>query len=88
VSSTFEGDLIRPLGLVILYCGHAEREVDNLLAALSNLESFDNAKRRWTVDQKLVTSHNSTSALRVAERICSAKADFSVCADAILPTNR
>ena len=24
VNSTFEGDLIRPLGLVTLYCGYAE----------------------------------------------------------------
>jgi hypothetical protein len=53
VSDAFEGDLIRPLGLVTLYCGYAEREADDLLAALSNLESFDSAKRQWTVGQKL-----------------------------------
>jgi hypothetical protein len=34
VNVSFEGDLIRPLGLVTLYFGYAEFEVDALLDAL------------------------------------------------------
>jgi ribosome assembly protein YihI (activator of Der GTPase) len=52
VNGTFEGDLIRPLGLVTLYCAYAEEELDNLLQALSAVEPFDNRQRQWTVGQK------------------------------------
>jgi len=53
VSGAFDGDLIRPLGLVTLYCAYAEGEIDELLVALSSVEIFDDAKRQWTVGQKL-----------------------------------
>ena len=53
MSGAFDGDLIRPLGLVTLYCAYAEGEIDELLSALSGLEPFDDAKRQWTVGQKL-----------------------------------
>lgn len=53
MDGTFEGDLIRPLGLVTLYCAHAEEELDNLLQALSAVEPFDRRERQWTVGQKL-----------------------------------
>jgi hypothetical protein len=53
VSGAFDGDLIRPLGLVTLYCAYAEGEIDELLSAMSGLEPFDDAKRQWTVGQKL-----------------------------------
>jgi hypothetical protein len=33
----FEGDLIRPLGLVTLYAAYAEGEIDELLGALPRL---------------------------------------------------
>jgi hypothetical protein len=49
----FEGDLIRPLGLVALNCGYAEREIDELLNALSYLGPFDPAMRQGTVGQKI-----------------------------------
>lgn len=35
MNGAFEGDLIRPLGLVTLYCGYAEGELDELLRVLS-----------------------------------------------------
>lgn len=53
VNGAFEGDLIRPLGLVTLYCGYAERELDELLQSLSAVEPFDSRKRRWPIGQKL-----------------------------------
>jgi hypothetical protein len=53
VSGTFEGDLIRPLGLVTLYFAYAEGELDELLQALSVRDPFDDAKRQWPVGQKL-----------------------------------
>lgn len=53
MSGAFDGDLVRPLGLVTLYCAYAEGEIDELLFALSGLEAFDDAKRQWTVGQKL-----------------------------------
>jgi hypothetical protein len=34
---TFEGDLIRPLGLVTLYFGYAEFEVNALLAVMKEV---------------------------------------------------
>jgi len=53
VSTAFEGDLIRPLGLITLYCAYAEGEVDELLLAMSSLEPFDDSRRQWPVGQKL-----------------------------------
>jgi hypothetical protein len=35
---SLEGDLIRPLGLVTLYFGYAEFEVDALLGAWAHVE--------------------------------------------------
>jgi hypothetical protein len=52
-SDTFEGDLIRPLGLVTLYFAYAEGELDALLETLSEREPFDDAKRQWPVGRKL-----------------------------------
>jgi len=63
VSGAFDGDLIRPLGLVSLYCAYAEGEIDELLFALSAVEVFDDAKRQWTVGQKL--THAEKSLLRL-----------------------
>jgi hypothetical protein len=53
VTGYFEGDLIRPLGLVTLYAAYAEGEVDQLLAVLPASEPFDDAKRQWPVGRKL-----------------------------------
>jgi hypothetical protein len=53
VSESYEGDLIRPLGLVTLYAAYAEGEIDELLSALPSGTPFDAQKRQWPVGQKL-----------------------------------
>lgn len=53
MSETYEGDLIRPLGLVTLYAAYAEGEIDELLGALPSATPFDTQKRQWPVGQKL-----------------------------------
>lgn len=49
----FEGDLIRPLGLVTLYAAYAEGEIDELLRALPAPEPFNEVKQQWQVGRKL-----------------------------------
>ena len=51
--SSYEGDLIRPLGLVTLYAAYAEGEIDELLSALPSETPFDASKREWPVGRKL-----------------------------------
>ena len=53
VSESFEGDLVRPLGLVTLYFAYAEHELDRLLEDLSPIEPFDESQRSWNVGKKL-----------------------------------
>src|SRR5512139_2143745 len=53
MSAPFEGDLVRPLGLVTLYAAYAEGEIDELLSALPAPEPFDDAKRQWQIGRKL-----------------------------------
>jgi hypothetical protein len=53
VSELYEGDLIRPLGLVTLHFAYAEAELDLLLEALSSSEPYDDRKRQWPVGRKL-----------------------------------
>ena len=53
VSSAFEGDLIRPLGLVTLYAAYAEGELDLLIDTLSVDSLYDNAQRQWPLGRKL-----------------------------------
>lgn len=53
MSSTYEGDIIRPLGLVTLYSGYAELEIDDLLDSLSRIEKLDDKVFRWPVGQKI-----------------------------------
>jgi hypothetical protein len=67
VSGAFDGDLIRPLGLVTLYCAYAEGEIDELLSALSGLEPFDDARRQWTVGQKLTHAEKLIEGLQRQE---------------------
>jgi hypothetical protein len=50
---TFEGDLIRPLGMLTLYFAYAEYEVDLFLEFLSPIEPFDKKKRQWSMGRKL-----------------------------------
>ena len=67
MSGAFDGDLIRPLGVVTLYCAYAEGEIDELLSALSSLEPFDDAKRQWTVGQKLTHAEHLIERLQCNE---------------------
>jgi hypothetical protein len=53
VSDSFEGDIVRPLGLVTLHFAYAETEIDELLTSMSVLDSFDDTKRQWPVGRKL-----------------------------------
>ena len=53
VSSAFEGDLIRPLGLVTLYAAYAEAELDLLIDTLSVDSAYDDAQRQWPFGRKL-----------------------------------
>jgi hypothetical protein len=53
VSAVFEGDLIRPLGLVTLYFAYAEGELDDFIEMLSVAEPYDDEKRQWSVGRKL-----------------------------------
>lgn len=49
----YEGDLIRPLGLVTLNFAYAEAELDTLLETLPSSEPYNDVKRQWPVGQKL-----------------------------------
>jgi hypothetical protein len=51
---SFEGDLIRPLGLVTLYFGYAEFEIDELVNTLSATDPDDLPSSQSTVSQKLL----------------------------------
>lgn len=53
MSGTYEGDIIRPLGLVTLNFGYAELEIDSLLESLSGLGKLDDQVLRGSVGQKL-----------------------------------
>ena len=53
MTGAYDGDLIRPLGLVTLYAAYAEREIDELLRALPSETPFDVSKREWPVGRKL-----------------------------------
>lgn len=65
MSATFEGDLIRPLGLVTLYFAYAEGELDDFIETLSISESFDDEKRQWTVGRKLLHARHLLGQLNI-----------------------
>jgi len=69
VSGTYEGDIIRPLGLVTLYSGYAELEIDSLLKSLSGFGKLDDQVLRWPVGQKLA------KAREIIDSLCSEKLD-------------
>jgi hypothetical protein len=69
VSGSFDDDLIRPFGLVTLYCAYAEGEIDELLSALSGLEPFDDAKRQLPVGQKLIHAEKLIQRLQRQELV-------------------
>jgi len=54
VTGIYEGDLIRPLGLVTLYAAYAEGEFDELLRVLPSETPFDGPKCQWPVGRKLI----------------------------------
>ena len=58
MSGAFEGDLIRPLGLVTLYFAYAEYELDLFLQHLSPIEPFAEAERQWQVGRKLALAES------------------------------
>jgi hypothetical protein len=53
LSSSYEGDLIRPLGLVTLYAAYAEGEVELLLETLSAVQPLEKQTHRWPMGQKI-----------------------------------
>ncbi|MBL8252074.1 MAG: hypothetical protein JNJ76_00545 [Candidatus Competibacter sp.] len=50
---TYEGDLIRPLGLMVLYAAYAEGELDDLIESISTKEPYGDERRAWNVGKKL-----------------------------------
>ncbi|SRR6266480_5364810 len=67
MSASFDGDLIRPLGLVTLYFAYAEAELDELLDALSCHEPFDESERQWPVGRKLTHAQSLVEHLGAPE---------------------
>jgi hypothetical protein len=67
VNVSFEGDLIRPLGLVTLYFGYAEFEVDALLDALVGIGLAVDRPRNASLGQKLATVRDVLSRQKIAE---------------------
>lgn len=54
MSDSYEGDLIRPLGLVTLYFGYAEYEIDTLLQRLSDAGQLPGSWSQRPIGRKLV----------------------------------
>ena len=67
MDGAFEGDLIRPLGLVTLYAAYAESEVDELLSVLPGLGPFDDVKRQWPVGRKLAYAQKLVRKLKASD---------------------
>jgi hypothetical protein len=67
VNVSFEGDLIRPLGLVTLYFGYAEFEVDALLDALVGVGLAVDISRNASLGQKLAAVREVLSRRKIAE---------------------
>jgi hypothetical protein len=67
VNGSFEGDLIRPLGLVTLYFGYAEFEVDALLDALNGVGLALDTPRNISLGQKLAIAREVLSRQQIPE---------------------
>jgi hypothetical protein len=67
VNVSFEGDLIRPLGLVTLYFGYAEFEVDALLDALIGVGLAVDKPRNASLGEKLAVLRRVLSRQKIAE---------------------
>ena len=64
---SFEGDLIRPLGLVTLHFGYAEFEVDALLNSLVGIGLAVDRVRNASLGQKLAAVRDVLSRQKIAE---------------------
>jgi hypothetical protein len=67
VNVSLEGDLIRPLGLVTLYFGYAEFEVDALLDSLVGIGLAVDRPRNASVGQQLAAVRDVLSRQKIAE---------------------
>jgi hypothetical protein len=67
VNASFEGDLIRPLGLVTLYFGYAEFEVDALLDSLIEVGLAIDRPRNTSLGQKLAVVREVLSRRKLPE---------------------
>ena len=67
VDGTFEGDLIRPLGLVTLYFGYAEFEVDMLLDTLNGAGVLCDTPKSAPFGQRLGAVRDLLSQQQMAE---------------------
>jgi len=82
VSDTYEGDIIRPLGLVTLYSGYVELEIDTLLDSLSRSDNLGDRALTWPVGQKIaialevVASLNSDALRELVQKLNEAKLLF------------
>jgi hypothetical protein len=66
MSATIEGDLIRPLGLVTLYFGYAEYELDALLDTLAKYGDTMAPSSKAMLGQKLASARDQLERLRSA----------------------
>ena len=67
MNALFEGDLIRPLGLVTLNFAYAEAELDELLADLLGTEPHQESSVQWPVGQKLAHAQSLVERLNAPE---------------------
>ena len=69
LSECFEGDIIRPLGLVTLYFGYAEYEVDLFLERLSVAGTLGMGWHQRTLGQKLDLLDGAITKLKGSEEV-------------------
>ncbi len=67
MDGAFEGDLIRPLGLMTLYFGYAEFEVDALLDALNAVGLARDTPKNAPLGQKLAVVREELTRLPLPE---------------------
>jgi len=67
MSGSFEGDLIRPLGLLTLYFGYAEFEVDALIDALEKWGLIGASPKSAPLGQRLTTARDLLNRQQIVE---------------------
>lgn len=79
MGDSYEGDLIRPLGLVTLYFGYAEYEIDTLLQRLSDAGRIPGSWHSKPIGQKLAhlteALHDSDAGVRSTLTVLLAEVD-------------